>query len=183
MRKFRETQGLGQGHTDWKAGPLVSSFSIPGNTELGGVWRQWTKVLGAQTCQWVMPEEAGWRVVGGTGLMLLPKWPLPQSQRRADPPCSTPCSTLAVVGSARSHPLPHSSASPILSALCHAERTAGALAGHVLPPCTLPGRSVPIVLNSKRSPGPGKGWGIMPGLSCLHGLLSSFLWGPGCLST
>ena len=140
MRKFRETQGLGQGHTDWKAGPLASSFSIPGNTELGGVWRQWTKVLGAQTCQWVMPEEAGWRVVGDTGLMLLPKWPLPQSQRRADPPCSTPCSTLAVVGSARSHPLPHSSASPILSALCHAERNSRGL-----------GRPCPATLHSARA--------------------------------
>lgn len=122
-------------------------------------------------------------VAGGTGLLLLPKWPLLQSQWRADPPSSTPCSTLAVVGSAWSHPLPHSSASPILSALCHAERNSRGLGRPCLPSCTLPGHSVPIVLSSERCPGPGKGWGIMPGFSCLQGPLSSFLWGPGCLST
>ena len=79
-------------------------------------------------------------VAGGTGLLLLPKWPLLQSQWRADPPSSTPCSTLAVVGSAWSHPLPHSSASPILSALCHAERNSRGL-----------GRPCPAILHSARA--------------------------------
>ena len=81
-------------------------------------------------------------VEGGTGLMLLTKWTwdFPKSRWRADPPSSTPCSTLAVVGSALSHPLPHSSASPILSALRHAERNSRGL-----------GRPCPAILHSVRA--------------------------------
>lgn len=110
---------------------------------------------GVQACQWVMTAKAGCGEHGWP--MLLSKWPFPTSHWREDPPSSpTPCSGPAVVGPALSHPylIPQHrlSSSPRPAML---RGVAGALAGGVLPSCTLPGHSVPIVLSKRRCPGPG----------------------------
>ena len=84
----------------WSIGVLIP---CSGHTGRDGVWRQWTRGLRGSGIP-VGDACKSW-VRGGTRPMVLPKRPLPQAPGEGRPSfLPTPCSALAVVGSALRHP-------------------------------------------------------------------------------